>query len=363
MCDKRRRFLAIQNALFRLYPKEPTGNFARHLNTLAMIISGIVGSKSTTLSKVSDEVIDGNKKESRIKRLSRWFANKNIEEGLYFLPFAEALLRNLGLPTLFLALDGSVVGRGCIVLMMAVIYKKRSLPIGWIVIRGKKGHLPENLHIDLIKQVEQMIPKNTPVVVLGDGEFDGVHFQETVAGFGWKYVCRTGPNISCFWDGVEFKLGDLGEHIEPDYTIDLPHILFTHEQYGPVTVICWWAKGYKDPIYLVTNVDSVDEACAFYSKRFRIETFFSDQKSRGFNIHKSHISSPERISRLLIAACLAYIWIIHLGVLCVKGGWNKIIHRTDRRDLSLFRLGLGLLEHFLDHEMRIPVSFQVPQLL
>lgn len=31
-----------------------------------------------------------------------------------------------------------------------------------------------------------------------------------------------------------------------------------------------------------------------YAKRFRIETFFSDQKSRGFHLHKSHLSDPVR---------------------------------------------------------------------
>ena len=60
-----------------------------------------------------------------------------------------------------------------------------------------------------------------------------------------------------------------------------------------------------------------------------IETFFSDQKSRGFNIHKNHISDPIRLSRLKIAACLAYIWIIFLGTLASKQGWVKNIHRTE----------------------------------
>ena len=32
---------------------------------------------------------------------------------------------------------------------------------------------------------------------------------------------------------------------------------------------------------------------------------------RGFHIHKSHISDPQRLSRLLRAACLAYLWIVY----------------------------------------------------
>src|SRR5262245_8980640 len=63
---------------------------------------------------------------------------------------------------------------------------------------------------------------------------------------------------------------------------------------------------------------TAEEACRLYEKRFRIETFFSDQKSRGFHLHTSSIADPQRLSRLLIAACLASLWIIYLGSLCEK---------------------------------------------
>jgi glycosyltransferase involved in cell wall biosynthesis len=61
----------------------------------------------------------------------------------------------------------------------------------------------------------------------------------------------------------------------------------------------------------------------------------------------------------LIAACLAYIWIIYLGSLCEKEGWQKIIHRQDRCDLSLFQLGLRTLEYFLNEDFSIPVMFYI----
>ena len=66
----------------------------------------------------------------------------------------------------------------------------------------------------------------------------------------------------------------------------------TRDAYGPVMVRSCWAKGYQEPLYVVSNMDAAEEACRYYQKRFRIETFFSDQKSRGFHIHKSHISDP-----------------------------------------------------------------------
>ena len=104
---------------------------------------------------------------------------------------------------------------------------------------------------------------------------------------------------------------------------------------------------------------SAEEACRLYTKRFRIETFFSDQKSRGFHLHKSHLSDPQRLSRLLIAACLAYIWIVYLGSVCMKERWVNIIHRGDRCDLSLFQLGLRLLTHFFNEDLPIPVAFHI----
>ena len=139
-----------------------------------------------------------------------------------------------------------------------------------------------------------------------------------------------------------------------------PQVLFTREEYGPVHVIAWWEIGYEEPIYLVTNVEKAHPACTYYRKRFRIETFFSDQKSRGFHLHKSHISDPQRLARLMIAACFAYIWIIYLGVICLQDGWKNQIHRTDRCDLSLFQLGLDLLEYFLNENLPILVDFRLP---
>jgi hypothetical protein len=65
MSDNLSRYRAIKQALKQLYPKEPQGNWARYLNTLAGLISGIVGSKSTNIPLVASKVPDGRKVDSR----------------------------------------------------------------------------------------------------------------------------------------------------------------------------------------------------------------------------------------------------------------------------------------------------------
>ena len=134
---------------------------------------------------------------------------------------------------------------------------------------------------------------------------------------------------------------------------------FTTQAYGPVHVLVWWAKGYKEPLYLVTNVDNMTKACAYYRKRFRIETLFSDHKSRGFYLHKSHLAHPQRLARLMMAACLAYIWILYLGAMALTQGWVGLIHRQDRCDLSLFQLGLLWRDFLLNEVGYVPVCFQL----
>src|SRR5205085_7203730 len=114
MSDNLTRYCAIRDALKRLSPTEPTGNQARHLNTLTHLVSGIIGSRKTNLPAIASKTPDGKKRESRIKRYTRWLQNEQITSETYFLPYARALLLSLPGPTLGLVMDASVVGRGCL---------------------------------------------------------------------------------------------------------------------------------------------------------------------------------------------------------------------------------------------------------
>ena len=159
MSDNLRRYRAIRHALAQGYPPSSQGNFARHLNTLAALISGIVGGKSTQLPHIATKVPDGTKPESRVKRFTRWLDNERILEEVYFLPYAALLLTHLALETLVVVMDGSVVGRGCMALMLHVVYKGRALPLAWRVRQSPKGHGPETLPIAVVELLSTVIPQ------------------------------------------------------------------------------------------------------------------------------------------------------------------------------------------------------------
>jgi len=362
MSDNRRVYRRIKQGLLQLYPKQLTGNQARHLNTLTGMMTGIVQGKRCHFETMAAKAPDRSKSPSRVKRFSRYTQNDGIDRETYYMPFIEELVAGLAQRgTLVVVMDGSEVGRHCLALVVSVVYKGRALPLAWTVVTGNKGHFPETAHIELLDQVKTIIPPESDVIFLGDGEFDGLPLLAEIDAAGWHYVCRTAHNRWVCEQETWLQLNELSW--QPGDYLSLPDVAFTQQAYGPVLAIVWWHPDYKEPLYLVSNFELGEEAIYWYRKRFRIETFFSDQKSRGFHLHKSHIADPQRLARLMIAACLAYIWIIFLGVIAKRDHWTTIIHRSDRCDLSLFQLGLRLLDHFLNEDLPIPFYFYIPSLV
>jgi hypothetical protein len=359
MSDTYRRYRAIKRAIMQFYHPRPSGQREKHLNTLVALICGLAGGRHAHLSVIADHApSNGAKQESVIDRFRRWLKHDRQTIDGWFLPVAKQLLSSLATQPIQLVMDGSVVGRGCNGLMLSVVYHGRALPLCWVVVRAAKGHFPESMHQELLSQVQAILPHSASVSFVGDGEFDGTNLQADLRRASWQYVCRTSSNILVRACDVRFHVGDLGP--PRGEMIAVTPAYMTAEQYGPVSILALWEQGCEQPLYLVSNMADLDAAVQLYKKRPHIETFFSDLKSRGFQIHKSHLSDPKRLSRLLIGCCLAYVWIVYLGVCALRDDWMKRLHRQDRCDLSLFRLGLRLLARALKDHIPIPEGFLVP---
>lgn len=359
MNDTARRYRAIKQGLVQLYHPRPTGHREQHLNTLVALICGLIGGKHAHLSTIADHVPShGASQESLIKRFRRFLQHQTHTVDAWFLPVAQALLAALAHQPLHLVMDGSTVGRGCVALMLSVVYHGRALPLAWVVVAAPKGHLPEAAHRALLAQVQPLMPPDATVIFLGDGEFDGVDLQADLRRYGWGYVCRTATSILITAEGVAFPVSAVAPMLGE--ALAVTPAWMTAAQYGPISLLAAWEPPSEHPLYLVTNLSDLDAALAHYRNRAHIETLFSDQKSRGFQLHKSHLRDPARLSRLLIAACLAYLWVVYLGVCAHRDNWLAQLHRQARCDLSLFRLGLRLLARCLKDDLPIPDGFLVP---
>jgi len=353
MTDRHRVYTKVLKMLKQMLELDRQG----HVVTLAMMITGIVLGHKAQLSVMSSEVPVNAKEKSIAMRLRRWVKHNQIDVDAICMPFARQILEALSSSPLVFVMDGSQAGRNCMVLMVGVLYKKRALPIAWVVYQGKKGHTTAERDIQALEKVQALIPEGKEAILLGDAEYDTkemlVWLQENT---NWHYVLRTSPQIYV-------QQGNISQPIEA-YPLQKGQVTlhrqvgFTQDATVSINLIGWWGSRYEKPIYLLSDFTNPYHACKYYRRRFQIETFFSDQKSRGFHIHKSHLSDPTRLSRMLIAACLAYVWMICQGMAVVASNRTGLIDRTDRIDKSLFRLGLDWLKYALKRNIDFELIFQ-----
>ena len=358
MSDNHRRYNAIKQGLEQLYGSKVQGHLKSNLHTLALLINGIVAAGSVNLPLLATKAPATSKVESRAAKLSRWIRSTKINQQLYWLPFIRPLLAQLSRhgKGLTLIIDGSTVGRGCVALVVGVVYGGRALPVVWLVVEGQKGHFSQDQHLELLAQVKPLIPAGTPVTFLGDGEFDGTRWQEQLAwaGENWRYVMRTAKTSQLYRRAEErwASYQELG--VDQGQVCYWSGVGFSGEGYGNLLAVGWWESAYEAPIYLISNLSEAWQAIECYKLRFRIETLFSDHKRRGFGLESSRLNQPERLSRLLIGCALAYWWLTYLGVTAQRLEWDVILSRTERLDLSYFQLGRRFLEELLNRGRKIP---------
>jgi hypothetical protein len=286
--------------------------------------------------------------------------NKNIVVEVEFNPFAVLFLAALNQEQQVLLIDSSKIGGGCLGLMLSVYYKSRALPLLWVVYKGKKGHSTQETQLALFKTARELLPPDSQVIVLGDGEFDGSQLvQWWQAQPSWHYVCRSDGRTLIWYQGEWLALNQLP--LVAGQGSFLTEVKFTQaHQVGPLNILVIWNEAKQRHWFFVTNFATDKEAQHWYRKRFTIETLFSDIKGRGFRLQLTRLKDPHRVSRLLMVAAMAYIFTVFLGVEAIVSGHFRRLVRTDAFYYSLFQLGLIYLEHLLNEALPFPDLAQFP---
>jgi hypothetical protein len=141
----------------------------------------------------------------------------------------------------------------------------------------------------------------------------------------------------------------------------LTAVLFTREhQVGPLNLLVVWNQAKQCHWFFVTNFANQPEAKRWYRKRFTTETLFSDFKGRGFHLQQTRLKEPARVSRLVMAGAMAYVFSVFLGVTAIVCGDFRRLVRTDAFYHSLFQVGLIYLNHLLNEGLPLPDLGQFP---
>jgi hypothetical protein len=357
---KKEIFTDIKKSLCELSPFEVQGHALKRINSLSGLISGMINQKSSHLSKIGTGLnndIDANSQEKHAKR---FLENKYTNYNVFYLPYLACFIASISQNKQFLStvrhltlvIDGSQMGSKHVTLMVSIVLGKRAIPLFWVVKKGKKGHFPTEMHLDVIRKavasIRSIVSKETTLTLLGDGEFDSVELQRCCRQeLHIGYVFRTACDSVMYENDDEFKPKDikLDSNVK---SLFIPSIDFSKEKFEDVHFLCWFdPKIYDDPLFLVSTFDNAPDIMDAYKKRFAIETMFKDLKTRGFNLHKNRLGKASTVANLIMVAALAFCFMMNFGIANTDNPLKIKIQRNDKNTNSVFSYAVLLLQYLI----------------
>jgi hypothetical protein len=314
------------------------------LRNMALLMSGLYFSLGIHLAHIVREWPLPGKAVSLVNRLRRFLANEQVQVRRWYRPVAQQLIARVAHTELRLIIDCTKVGFDHRLLTISLAYRKRALPLVWSVHAGRKGHVTTAQQIALFAALRPLIPRTSRVLVLGDCAFQNVPLLRWLGRRGWHFVIRQQGRITVrTTHGAWCKINRFA--LRPGQTRTIGWVRVTQKyNMGWFYLVLHWRKGETEPWYLLSNRRDTRTILRCYRVRMWTEEMYGDMKGHGFDLEATHLSDADRISRLVLAVCLTYVWFLTLGAWLVKRGLRHLIDRKDRRDKSYFRLGLDWLK-------------------
>jgi hypothetical protein len=344
--------------LERIQQLRPKERITR-LRNFAWMATGILMSRSVHLSSIAGKMVGLATAPSKTRRLSRFLANGAIRVREWYEPVARDLLKRVvdhGLEVRLLA-DGTKVGFGHQLLMVAVAYRRRAIPLAWTWVRSPKGHSSAYKQRALLGYIRGLMPDKARVLIVGDSEFGAIEVLRQLDRWKWHYVMRQKSNtwvklqeeLTWLRFGALAKRGD-----RPRWTTAA---LLTQQHAYSTNLLAYWKAGEKEPWLLATNLPAARATLRAYKRRMWIEEMFGDFKEHGFDLESSHLRHFLRLSRLTLIVAFLYYWLVAFGSQVIKRGQRRLVDRPDRKDLSIFRIGLDMVERCLANAKPLVIRF------
>ncbi len=322
------------------------------------LLVGIFHSHSVSLSKIAGKVISTAKNVSTVRRLSRFLASSAVDVRSWYRSTAKAWLeaQSQQVGEVRLIVDGSKIGFGYQLLMVSLAYRHRAVPLAWTWIHHVRGHSTAAKQIVLLNYVKSLIPQKTPVFLVGDSEFGSISVLQQLTQWHWFFALRQKGNLGLWldeqtdWQRLDCLVKKAGQ------SVWAPNGYLTQSDIFPVSVLIYWQKGEQQPWCLATNLPDASLTLRYYRRRMWIEEMFGDFKKHGFDLENTMLRNSPRLSRLTLAVAFLYVWLLSVGDRTIRTGLRHFVDRKDRRDLSLFQIGL----RFIDRCLLLSLPFSLP---
>lgn len=193
------------------------------------------------------------------------------------------------------------------VMMVSLIWDKRAMPIYWEL-------LPKLGSSNLEEQKAALRPvlplfKDYKVIVLGDREFCSVDLGSWLRTEGVYFCLRLRRDEFIQVEGEIWQRLEL-VGLTPGVSLYFQGVKVTKTKGFTCNVACKWKRKYygwapEEGWFILTNLQTLGEAIAAYTKRFGIEEMFRDCKSGGYNLEGTGVSG-ERLIMMILLIAIAY---------------------------------------------------------
>ncbi|NEP80646.1 MAG: transposase [Okeania sp. SIO3B3] len=138
--------------------------------------------------------------------------------------------------------------------------------------------------------------------------------------------------------------------VAPGTQIFLSNINITkHKGFGKFNLAAYWKRKYnhkveKEPWYLLTNLENLEEVIQIYRSRMGIEAMFKDCKTGGYNLEGSR-ANTQRLTNLILLIAIAYTASSYHGNCIKKSGYQRYICRlkeSGRKDRRHSNFWVGM---------------------
>jgi hypothetical protein len=334
------------------------GQRITQVRNFVWLMIGIYQSRSVCLSRIAGKIPSSAKLVSITRRMERLLDNPAIRVREWYQPVArqwlEAQFQHLG--EIRLIVDGTKIGCGHQLLIVCLAYRKRAIPIAWTWVKHARGHSSALKQVALLAYVRSLIPPGAAVFLVGDCEFGSVAVLRQLDSWHWCYVLRQKSDTGIWLSGSS-SWQAFGSYIQkPGQSIWLDKGYLTAKEIYPVNLLVHWKFGEKEPWCLATNMPDQQMALRFYARRMWIEETYGDFKKHGFDLERTMLRHFLRLSRLTLAVAILYVWLVSVGTRTIRSGLRNLVDRSDRRDLSIFQIGLRFIERCLTNAIPFQVS-------
>jgi hypothetical protein len=330
------------------------------LMAIGMILAGRV-----SLPAIARQLNPTGHHLSTERRLRRFLANPQVTVPTLWHPVLQRALPRLIRRDALLVFDPTPCGKRATLLMLGLVVHHRVLPVAWRVVpQQERWPTPMATALDeMVAAVAPLFPPHGTVTVLLDRGLVGADIVDTIRRFGWMVVLRlhndrhdqTRVRLA---NGTECRVVDLLSG--PGQRRVLPVQLFKQRHWRDGWLTIHWDTRAREPFVLFSDRCGGRDRVREYRKRVHCEATYADWKRRGFRLSDTRLTGLDRIDRLMAVLALVTWWLHGLGQTVIKRGWRRRYDRSDRRDVSLIKLGRLHLLTCLDAEHRVPLPLDLP---